>query len=370
MANFSVRAQYLITPMVPAPTFAFNDLWHFSVTRSTADNMNHFYVSLRVFSDNSQLQVKSNTATLALPVGTHYYTTSNILALQPFTTSFYNGGLLQQVVSSGGTFPPGSYVFVYTLYGRANDGEFTPLCEETVSTTVEAMWPPMLLSPADGDSINTVYPLLTWTPAFSSTYVGIIEYTLNLAEVLPGQNANQALLANPGYFSQNTIPVTMLPYPAVARTLEAGKTYAWQVHANIGGTSLGSSEVWSFFLATPASPSVSRLPKHYFKLYETVPAEFVQIKDSYLPIAIEERYHSPESKLRFILYDEAMKPVGTEKDFGDAIKAGLNLYRISVCSTNSKLSLKKGKYYMEVFTEKKKRLFLAFELQKGNCHEN
>lgn len=299
----AARAQYMLVPVAPPPTFAFNDLWHFSVTRSAADDITLLYVSLRVYDDNNQLLAKSNSSAFALPVGTRYYNASNLSDLQPFTGSFYSGGLLQQAVASGGPFPAGSYVFVYTLYGKANDGEFAPLAEETSSVTVEALWPPMLLTPPDGDSIQTAYPLLSWTPAFSSAFTGTIEYTLNLAEVLAGQNAYQAIQANPVHFSQAGIPVTALMYPIAAQALDTGKTYAWQVHAGAGGASLGSSEVWQFTVAVPVdSESVDSVAKFFLELDREYPKTFFLTTQRRIPFRFQNGYNQDEDKnIRFTL---------------------------------------------------------------------
>lgn len=364
----SLRAQYSLLPVPPAPQFTFTDLWHFTLIRNQSDAYARFYVGLRVYDGKQALRIKSNSATFVSAPGSHYYDRNSLSTLQPFATSYYDASVLQQAVASGGIFPPGSYAAVYTLYGRADDGEFVPLAEESLAIEVESLWLPMLLSPADGDTVPTVYPLLTWTPAFASGLSGPINYSLRLVELFPGQNRYQALQANPSYFSATGIPVSSLPYPGSAQALDTGKTYVWQVQADAGGSPLGSSEIWTFTLGTPEAPDPSPKPKSYFRLSEKIPAEFVLVSGNYLPLAIDERYHSPSGGLRFTMYDTQMEAIGTEKDFDSTIKAGLNLYHISVCAHNSRLSLKKGRYYIEVYTEKKGSLFLAFELKNTDCH--
>jgi len=368
LLHLSVNAQYTITPVPPPPSFSFNDLWHFTVVRTQADVYKQFYVSLRIFDGTNTLKAKSNSAVFELAVGSRYFNAGNNADLQPYVTSYYDAGILQQAISAGGLFPPGTYHVAYTLFGKGADGIFAPLGEDAFEITVETMWPPMLLTPPDGDSLDNAYPLLTWTPAFTSTYTGPIDYTLNLVELFNGQNAYQAIQANPAYFSQNNIPVTMLPYPAGAQVLQIGKTYAWQVHARAGSTSLGSSEVWTFTLKTPATPAPIRLPNYYFKPAQKLAAEFVLLKEAFLPIALDERYQPAEGKdLPFVIMDENRKPLGTEKDFGAAVSAGFNRYLIPVCASEGKITLPKGKYYLEIQLEKKVRLSLAFEITETHC---
>lgn len=367
---FSVKAQYTITPVPPPPNFAFNDLWHFTIVRSQSDAYKEFYVGLRIFDGSHVLKVKSNSSVFGLEPGSRYYHTGNWAELLPLATSYPDVSVLQQIVASGGNFPPGVYRIVYTLYGKTPDGAFTPLGEDALETTVEALWPPMLLSPADGDSIDNPTPLLTWTPAFSSSYIGTLEYTLNLVEVMDGQNPYQAMQANPAYFSQSNIPATLLPYPPGGQILQIGKTYAWQVHARASGTGLGASEVWVFTLKTPAIPPAHRLPNQYFKPAPKMPADFVQLKEAYLPIAFDERYQPAEIKeFTFRILDGNKKPVGTQKDFGAAIKSGFNRYLIPVCASEGKLSLRKGKYFLEILTEKNTKFCLAFEITETHCHD-
>lgn len=324
----NMQAQYALTPIAPPPSFTFNDLWHFTVVRATTDNNAQFYVSLRIFDGSNNLKIKSNTATLILPVGSHYFNLSNLSALQPFITSYYDASLLQQTVASGGNFPPGVYNLIYTLYGKSADGEFVPLTEDASQAVIEVMWPPMLLTPPDQDTIDTQYPLLTWTPAFHSAFIGQIMYDLNLVELFPGQNPYQAIQSNPTYFSQNDIPTTMQQYPPAAQTLDTGKVYAWQVHANAQGTSMGSSEVWTFTLRTPApEEAVVPLPvQYYFTLEAQYPDRFMEITDKQIRFRYLDSYNQSEEDLEsFHIYKD-----GYEQPFvsGDSYDSTLHINAI------------------------------------------
>lgn len=354
-------AQYTITPIAPPPSFTFNDLWHFTVIRSAADNNAQFYISLRVFDASNILKVKSNTAVLALPTGSHYFNTSNISQLEPFITSYYDASVLQQIISSGGTFPPGTYNIVYTLYGKSADGEFAPLSEDASEAIVEAMWPPMLLSPPDEDTIDTQYPILTWTPAFSSSYNGQITYTLNLVELYPGQNGYQAIQANPLYFSQNDIPITMLPYPPSAQVLDTTKVYAWQVHADAQGTAMGSSEVWTFTWGTPQTENEPiKSNKIYFDIKRASPFEKYIITDGFLYIKYEEEYAIEANEmLTFQVLDKNYTPKNTT-ELSIPIYKGTNRIKINQCELKLGEFKDKDFFYFKAKNQKGETFLLKF----------
>jgi len=355
-------AQYTLTPTNPPPNFVFNDLWQFTVTRSMNDNYVQFYVSLRVTNASNGLQVKSNTATFALPVGVTYFNTTNISTLQPFSTSYYNGTLLQQVVASGGTFPPGVYNVAYTLYGKAKDGDFTTLADETIQTEVETMWPPMLLTPEDEEVIDTPYPLLTWTPAFSSTASQAIVYDLQMVLMLPGQNAVQAAKSNPGLFTQKDIPATMLSYPSTAEALKPGSKYAWFVSAKSGKESLGQSQIWSFEMGQKIDPLMPDEP--YVELF-TVPAPYVyKAAFGKLRIKYVEEYilPGPDDYLQFKIYNWMGKVVYAHTDLGTpiSIKKGHNYIQINVASLALSGVGGTGPYLLEVYNHKNEKQYVRF----------
>lgn len=364
VSSLSLRAQYSITAVAPPPTFTFNDLWHFTVLRGNADSYTQFYVSLRIMDGNNQLKVKSNSAVLTFPTGSSYYNAGNLADLQPFTSSYYDGGLLQQAIASGGMFPPGTYVFAYTLFGKSADGAFVPLSEDGGQATVEALWPPMLLSPPDGDTLPDAYPLLTWTPAFSSTYTGAITYTLKLVEVLPGQNGYQAIQGNPAHFTQQYIPGTALPYPPAGQALDTGKAYAWQVYADAGGASLGQSEIWVFYLHTDLPETPAPALAYYAILKAKPDAAVFLAKDNLLRFTYTDDYVLSETQqIRFVIYDERHKLLFDESHCNHCIVTrNSKYYTLNIGGGQQGISLDKNKiYYLEVRNDKGERRLLKFK---------
>jgi len=368
LIGIHVKAQYTLMPIAPPPSFSFNDLWHFNIINSDSGGNTQFYVSIRIFDGSNVLKVKSNSGNINLSSGSNYYNLGNIALLQPFTTSYYDGSLLQQAISSGGFFPPGTYYIVYTLYGKFADGNFTPLAEDVSETTVEAMWPPMLLSPPDGDSIDTQYPLLTWTPAFSSSYTGQVTYTLRLVELFAGQNAYQAIQSNPLYFTQNNIPITMLPYPPSAQLLDTSKTYAWQVHADAMGSVMGSSEVWMFHYKNEKStPDPVIHSVFYFTAFKNIVYDAYSIFDGNIYIQYDSEYYSGENSFLQcrLLNSKFVEQNNNEMLTQLPISMGTNRYVINQCDLKLNKNDDEPYYYIEVTNPKHEKWHLKFKPMKN-----
>jgi len=371
LTSTPLAAQYNLVPIAPPPNFSFNDLWHFNIFNSDSANTVQYYVSLRIFDGSDILKVKSNTSVISIGPGSNYYNLGNISLLQPFTTSYYDASILQQTISSGGLFPPGTYHLVYTLYGKFADGSFTPLTEDASEAVVEAMWPPMLLSPPDGDTIDTQYPLLTWTPAFSSAYVGQISYTLNLVELFPGQNVYQAIQANPLYFTQNNIPITILPYPPGAQLLDTSKTYAWQVHADAMGAPMGSSEVWTFTFGKHSIPVPEIVNKPFLEASRTLTSYYSEITDGLLRISFEEKLYDDDGLLTFEISNNLNEVVATQAQLDKNIVSGFNKIRISLCNNSTGFNLPRGHYKIKIVSQRGDAYYLNFYHNKNmeGCSE-
>lgn len=364
-------AQYGISPIPPPPSFTFNDLWHFTVVRGASDGYVQFYVALRIYNDKNVLKVKSNSATFPLDVGSRYYNLTNINLLQPFSTSYYEAAVLQEIIAGGGQFPPGSYNISYVLYGKAKDGEFTPLAEEGIQTTVEVMWPPILLWPEDKAVLADHYPVLTWTPAFSSSFTGTILYDLKLVEMSKGQSAEQAILSNPRFFDISKLGTTSYPYTSEAPALKNKTTYAWQVKANIGGA-WAASQVWQFTFSQDDPLPTGPPAQFYTPVTEKLDGSYAMALAFELKLKYTEEYELPTgSYLLYNVYDQngvkiksSLPPLSTPSV---AIKKGDNYVSLSLGSAG--LNLAAGQLYiLEVMNHKNEKWYLRFNVVSGGQH--
>lgn len=356
-----LHAQYTLSVFSPPPQFTHDDLWNLSITRAnTGDNYAQFYLAMRIFNTGGQLQTKTNSTTLALNDPLTVINIASIGQVQPFTYNYYNNSLLQQVIASGGLFPPGDYAVIFTLYGRPSDGEYTELAEDNYSIAVDAMWPPMLLSPADGDSIQTPNPVLTWTPAFSTYAPGNITYTLKVVPLLTGQSKQQAISANLPVYTGQGIPMPLQIYPNSAQPLDSNKRYAWQVQGFAGTGSLGYSEVWEFCYCF-RTRSAPHTPGFYYKLNDHPQSQFEQVKGNWLPVAFPEQYVPIDNRLHFRIRNLKGNVLADDNDFEAGRRIGLNKYEIYLCSSSG-LDLPDGKYLLEFYAEKQKTYYLRIQL--------
>lgn len=148
-----VHGQFVITGYPPAYEFTFDDLWHFSVNGPSNSNFVEFYVALRVYNDQTDLLVKSNSATFTLPTGNLYINKNNLFTISPLNTLYYQN-LYQLVVASGDYFPAGNYHVYLNLMGRPDDGEFSELSEAYFEASVQLLMPPQLIFPEHMDTID------------------------------------------------------------------------------------------------------------------------------------------------------------------------------------------------------------------------
>jgi hypothetical protein len=89
--------------------------------------------------------------------------------------------------------------------------------------------PPTLIYPTNGDTIQALFPVFSWTVAYPLPAGDRTGYRVRLVEVLGNQTPEAAIQANPDWFSQGNIAQNVLAYPVSAPLLRQNKRYAWQV---------------------------------------------------------------------------------------------------------------------------------------------
>jgi len=162
-----------------------------------------------------------------------------------WNTINWNKNIESQIIRTG-RFPEGEY-FACIL---AVDSENNLLVESCINFSIVYPEAPYLISPIDEEEVQFPQPTFQWTPVLDFHSIESINYSIRIVEIIDGQAAQEAILANPTHFEFNTISTT-LSYPPSAQYFEEGKHYAWQVQAldendipiaNNGG----KSEIWSF----------------------------------------------------------------------------------------------------------------------------
>jgi len=157
----------------------------------------------------------------------------------------WNNNIEAQAVRTG-RFPEGDYFACIIAVGSENNF----LTESCINFTINYPEAPYLISPIDDEIVNYPQPIFQWTPVLDYSSLGVINYLVKIVEMLPGQTAEQAILANPVHFELKT-PTTTISYLPSAQSFEEGKHYAWQIQALDENeipvaNNDGRSEIWSF----------------------------------------------------------------------------------------------------------------------------
>lgn len=361
-------AQFTLTPYPPPPEFTFDDLWHFTITGPSPTLYTQYYVAMRIFNDQGTLLVKSNTDIFAISNGLFYVDKTDLSAIDPFNTIYYDN-LLQPIIANGDFFPAGTYNVVYTLLGRPNDGEFTELAEGNITAIVNLFMPPILIYPEDMDTIDTPYPLLTWLPAYQASAGQTILYNLRLVEMFSGQTSATAILSNPAYFEQYDLPITAIPYPPNANPIELNHTYAWQVAATIGGIPVAYSQIWQFTYAIP-TPIFNEIVEHkqYYAFFERIEGSLVVTNESAIRMRVEENYYNQNEYLSFKIYNEQNQVVHNSNDLSIQIINGIRFVEIPLCGSAIQLETNKI-YLIEVSDAKGIKRYLRIKnlFNTNNC---
>lgn len=150
-------------------------------------------------------------------------------------------GAAARFLQQNGYFPSGQYIYDYKIIVAPTQ---EVLLEQTFMHELTPAAPLNLVEPYDKDEICELRPLLSWQPHFPMTAGA--QYQLVLTEIKDKQNGIEALQYNLPLINQKGILANVMMYPAVARDLEKGKKYAWQVTAYQGTTVLNRSDVWTF----------------------------------------------------------------------------------------------------------------------------
>jgi len=165
--------------------------------------------------------------------------------LQVSPNSDFSGPVFNDSTITG-TSQPITGLTVGTIYywrvNAKNAAGTSAYSSRNFTTTLALLQPPLLAVPADGDTVITTSPTLSWNAS-----VGAATYRL--------QVDSTSAAFNNIVFNDSTITTLSTPVSGLIN----GKTYFWRVNAkNSGGTS-AYSNIWQFTVIPLAPPPVSLL---------------------------------------------------------------------------------------------------------------
>ncbi len=241
LAVFHCRSQVTMTLQVPPTGVLFkSQLWNMSLVY-TGNNQINVKINLTL-SDASgdQPLLTASSGVVVLNTGAKQLQANDLTPIQ------YN--YLSPVIfdrDPNGYLTAGSYQACYTVL-VSDESSGTPLAEDCVTFEVDPLSPPVLNTPADGDTLQTNIPQFTWLPPTPLNLFYNLSYQFNLVEVLSGQNPADAIQQNIPVYVNNNCSDIFMNYPSSAMALDTGKLYAWQVIAQNNFQPSAQSEVWTF----------------------------------------------------------------------------------------------------------------------------
>lgn len=237
------HAQILLTPQVPQSGVSQKQqLWDLSI--SNAGNANATIVIQLLLTDKSTgtpvLSGESKAITIA--PGAKFFKQNNFMPVI-YTVLSSNYAL---DASTNGLLPLGNFDVCYSVFNGDARGNRDAISEECTSILVEPLNPPLLVTPADKDSIDETRPVFNWIPPSPATLFSKLLYEFKLVEVAAGQTPETAIQEQLPIIFKTQLISASLSYPSSVKPLDTSKVYAWQVTALNRSSPVAQSDVWSF----------------------------------------------------------------------------------------------------------------------------
>lgn len=236
---FLVKAQITLTAQLPANGILLKDqLWNVMIINNGNDIATlRLEVEVR---DILQGQAVINAGTGKILVGKGI----KLITVKDVQPVMYNYVATE---FSGNYLPCGSYLINYHLIQETVKGD-VPVADEVLRTNITPLNPPLLATPSDKSSIETVYPQFNWMPPAPMQMFNPLTYDIVVVAVDEGQAAKEAIEYNRPVYSNTNLLNPSEKMPTSYSALQLGKTYAWQVWARSGNSCAAQSEIWTFTL--------------------------------------------------------------------------------------------------------------------------
>lgn len=310
VTNLYSQDTVLVTIQQPPPNqLRIEHLWKIILNNISYDTLD-VYLYATLTEQNDGLIATATTSSINLKPGIKNITVNE---LEPISFSYPSPyPKYQQYVIRTGGFPSGEYdLCVYVRY----TGTYNNCGSDCIQQTVEIIPAPTLISPIDGEEINT-RPIFTWLHAVSPGTN--VKYKIRIVEIKENQSPEIAMQINPIWFEEKDIMTKVFRYPLSAEEFLDSCEYAWQITSfdQFGypiGENNGLSEIGSYnFIRIPIYKAINIFAEiKFFDIEKSVNTEWAKIGD----------------ELTYTFYikrnDETLKP--DKIQIQDAIPAGTEL---------------------------------------------
>lgn len=241
----SMQAQVIMNLQLPPTGITVKEqLWNLSLINSGNEDLGVQIEMQMSDASSNQRILTAATREFLMPKGVKQIRQADIL---PITYNVVHPGYAVDA-SPTGLLPCGIYNICFTVLSKGVHGNET-ITDECETVEIEPLSPPSLIMPSDQERVDITRPLFTWAPPAPISTFSRLTYEFSLVEVMPTQNAADAIQRNFPVHFQPRIAFTNFQYPSTLKELDTAKTYAWQIKASNNGQVIANSEVWTFSLA-------------------------------------------------------------------------------------------------------------------------
>jgi hypothetical protein len=250
-------AQLTIQPLLPqVGMFQKSQLWNIIVINSSAGEQD-CYMTLSLQNRQTGEEVLSaTTSSFFLTKGSKQLNTVNLAPIQ-YSYLSYSSKMSDFLTA-------GSYTACFRLIGKGhNSNELAEVC---VPFDVQPLSPPMLITPSDSSVLQAQPSQFTWQPPTPVTMFQQLHYQILIAEILPGQQPQEAVELNAPFYMDLNVTTNMINYTGAYPSFQQGKWYAWEIVAQDGQSYAAKSPVWDFTIAPQKIPVVVPTNGNYILL--------------------------------------------------------------------------------------------------------
>jgi hypothetical protein len=250
----------LVMQVPPVGVMQKNQLWNMVLIYGGNGTATAIVQLTMVDAASGQPVMTATTRPLALVKGANVITARDVTPLQ---YDYLSPVFVDR--DPNGFLPAGNFKACYTVQQGYSHGD-GPVAENCIPVEVQPLSPPQLNTPGDTSTVQTAYPQFSWLPPMPVNIFGGLTYDMILVEVLPDQGAYQAMQENIPVYNTSHLQDPVNLYPASAKPLDTGRTYAWRILVLNDGVFITQSDVWTFKLATRKQTAIAPPNGNYIPL--------------------------------------------------------------------------------------------------------
>ncbi len=247
-ASTSAQDRFVSVSVTPPPPnqLTIPDLWKVTIVSAGDEQLALFLRGTVTEATDGVILTGTSSPIEVPPGGVPVMVTAR--DLEPIDIDAADSRYERIVLRTGGA-PAGSYLYCVEAV-HLESGEV--LGDDCMEVMVDPSTPPEIITPADGDELETPYPVFAWTEAMPPG----TSYGLRVHPVMDDQQPSEAIAVNPAWFEMFGLESSTLAYPVDAQPLEPG-LYVAQVLSLTGDHVLTRSEPVLFeLLSTDADDLV------------------------------------------------------------------------------------------------------------------